>query len=38
VEYRPNTNTAAIVWKIGHTKGRSHMREGKVKEGSWEGE
>jgi hypothetical protein len=26
VEYRPNTN-AAILWKTGHTNGRSHMRE-----------
>jgi hypothetical protein len=32
VEYRLNTNTA-ILWKIGQTKGRSHMRE-RVKEGS----
>jgi hypothetical protein len=26
VEYRPNTNISNI--KTGHTKGRSHMREG----------
>jgi hypothetical protein len=25
-EYRPNTNTT-ILWKTGHTKGESHMRE-----------
>jgi hypothetical protein len=27
VEYRPNTNTS-ILSKTGHTKGKSHMREG----------
>jgi hypothetical protein len=27
VEYRHNTNTATL-WKIGHTKGKSHMRGG----------
>jgi hypothetical protein len=27
VEYRPKMNTA-ILRKIGHSKGRSHMREG----------
>jgi hypothetical protein len=32
-EYRSNANTA-ILWKIGHAKGRSHMRGGRVKEGS----
>jgi hypothetical protein len=25
VEYRPNTN-AALLWKTGHTNGRSHMK------------
>jgi hypothetical protein len=31
VEYRPKTNTA-VLWKTSHTKGRSHLRDGKKKE------
>jgi hypothetical protein len=26
VEYKTNTN-AALLWNIGHAKGRSHMKE-----------